>query len=388
MKKEIGATTSVLLAAGLFVLGSLAMPTASEAGIKLDEAGKASMYGDFRLRFEHDWDSQRANSVDRDDRTRARIRARIGFKYTHDILTWGIRFRSGSDESHQSPHITIVDFDDNDTGDADVNIDKWFMKAKQGNLWGWAGRNSFPFWKQNELFWDDDVTPAGLAAGFGFPIGDAVKLDFTGGYFSLPVGMQEFSGNLGAGQVSLSTDIGPAKLKLAAGLYDFDSNSSDSDSALLRSGNGARDYEIWVGSAQLKIKAGTVPLTFGFDYMSNEEDYSSTDPDPVTAANHDQTDGFVASVKAGSVKDRWDWQIGYYYADIEKLAVNSSYAQDDWMRWGSAVETDASDFEGHEFRFVLGLAENMNLVTRLYLVEANTSVQDGNRVRIDYNYKF
>ena len=35
-----------------------------------------------------------------------------------------MRLRSGSDLSHQSPNITVVDFDDNDTGDADFNLDR------------------------------------------------------------------------------------------------------------------------------------------------------------------------------------------------------------------------------------------------------------------------
>ena len=38
------------------------------------------IFGDFRFRFEQDWDSKDASGVKRDDRARARIRARIGIK--------------------------------------------------------------------------------------------------------------------------------------------------------------------------------------------------------------------------------------------------------------------------------------------------------------------
>jgi len=351
---------------------------ASHAGIALDAAGKVSLYGDFRFRVESDWNSKRANGVARDDRDRARIRARFGFKVKPgNDMEFGVRYRTGSDDSQQSPHITVLDFNDNDTGDANVNLDKWYLKRKGGMLSGWVGRNSFPFWKQNELFWDDDVTPAGVALNY-----KSGAFAVNTGYFSLPVGMREFSGNLGAIQGVFKADFGGTSMKTAVGYYNFDSNPSDVDSTTLRGGNGARDYGIWVVSVQGKLKAGGYPLTLGADFMRNTKDYSVTDPD------RNETNGYVLSAKWGKAKSKGDWQLGYYYAHIEKYAVNASYAQDDWIRWGSAVETDASDFKGHEFRFKYGLGSDMNMVARLYIVEALTSVQDGNRFRVDFNYKF
>ncbi len=367
----------------LAVIGSLLALTPAMAAIELDGAGKVKMYGDFRFRLESDWDSQRADGSERDDRDRARIRARLGFTVNPgDNTEFGVRFRTGSDDSHQSPHITIIDFDDNDTGDAHVNLDKWYLKRKGGMVSGWVGRNGFPFWKQNELFWDDDVTPAGIALGGG---SDEFKIN--AGYFSLPVGMRQFSGNLGAIQGVLSGSANNMDVTAALGFFRFEADNNDVDGALLQAGNGGRDYGIVVANFQAKTKVGGQSLKLGVDYMSNGEDYSATDPDPVTAANRDETDGYVLSVGYGGTSPG-NWLAAYYYANIEKFAVNASYAQDDWMRWGSAVETDASDFKGHELRLGYGLAKNTNLIARLYLVEALTSDQDGNRFRLDFNYKF
>jgi len=135
-------------------------------------------------------------------------------------------------------------------------------------------------------------------------------------------------------------------------------------------------------------------MTFGLDYLNNSESYSASDPDPFTAFNRDETDGFVASVSYGKTNPG-HWLAAYYYADVETFAMNSSYSQDDWMRWGSANETRSSNFSGHEFRFVYGLMDKMNLVARLYIVEANalrsvsaTAKEDGNRLRVDVNYRF
>ncbi|MCP3964343.1 MAG: hypothetical protein GY719_41475 [bacterium] len=348
---------------------------ADAAGAAIFEKNGFKITGDFRARAEADFDSHRASGIPRDDRTRIRVRARVGLDYAAtDVFSFGLRLRSGSDDSHQSPHITVIDFDDNDTGDADFNFDKWFLKAKGEKAWGWVGRNSLPLWKQNEMFWDDDVIPAGLALGYKTSIRDDSSFAVNAGYFSLPVGMQEFSGNLAAAQLVYAGKGFTA----AVGLLDIDANPGDADATRLLRGNGLRDYSIWVGSLQGKVGKWTL----GADFMHNAESYSPT------VANFDQTDGLVLSVKYGGLSNKGDWLAAVYWAEIEALAVSSSYAQDDWVRWGSATETRASDMEGGELRFAYALEKNVNLVARLYLVDAITTGEDGSRFRLDFNYKF
>ncbi|MFQ5527435.1 MAG: putative porin [Thermoanaerobaculia bacterium] len=374
------------IAAFISAVYLLLWATSAGAGVDLGDGGKVTLSGDFRARLEQDFDSQRADGRERDDRLRLRARVRLGITWrATESLTVGARLRSGSDESHQSPHVTVVDFDDNDTGDADFNLDKWYLQAKKDDRWAWVGRNSFPFWKANEFFWDDDVTPAGVAGGFRRVLGesgDNRSLDFRLGYLTLPVGMQEFSGNLGGAQLVFANK----GFTLAAGLFDIDAASSDPDATVLRNGNGLRDYRIWVVNVQAKRRAGGRPLALGVDFMHNDQSYGSSDP--FGFANRDETDAYVASIVLGQTKARGDWLAGLYYAHIEALAVAASYAQDDWIRWGSAIEADSSDLEGFELRYARSLGQGQNLVVRLYLVEAITSRQDGNRFRLDYNLKF
>ncbi len=362
-----------------------ALLAAAAGQAEIFSKGGLEISGDFRARLETDFDSQRADDSEREDRTRTRIRARLGLTYAAgDHFSFGARLRSGSDDSHQSPHITVLDFDGNDTGDAHFNLDKWYARLQGEKAWGWIGRNSLPFWKQNELFWDEDVTPAGLALGFRTSVGKRGNLQLNTGYFSLPVGMRDFAGNLGVGQLVFSS----GRFTGAVGWLSFDADPGDVDAVRLLRGNGLRDYTLWVGSLQVTLEAGNQPLTLGADVAFNAEDYSASDPDPFTAANHDQTDGFVLSTKLGKVAGPGDWQVAYTYAEIETFAVNASYSQDDWMRWGSLTEIRSSDFEGHEFRFVYALEKNLQLVARLYLVEAITTEEDGGRFRMDFNYKF
>ena len=167
--------------------------------------------------------------------------------------------------------------------------------------------------------------------------------------------------------------------------------ASHPEVALLLNGNGTRDYEIWVASVQGVHRTSGRRLILGVDLMHNAEDDPGVDPmDPGSAEqftfdNRDRNDGYVFSVHYGGGESDGDWQLGYFYARIETLAVNNSYAQDDWVRWGNATQTRGSDLQGHELRVVYHLGEKANLVGRLYIVDAITSDEDGNRFRLDLN---
>lgn len=86
---------------------------------------KFNWYGDFRFRLERDWNSQDAAGKPRDDRDRARIRARLGVNFQpNENFLFGFRLRTGSEDSHQSPHLTIFEKNKKDLGGADVTFDK------------------------------------------------------------------------------------------------------------------------------------------------------------------------------------------------------------------------------------------------------------------------
>ena len=366
-------------------LAAIGVAAPARAAEPQDEGQKLQWQADFRLRLESDWDSRRPNGSERAGRDRLRIRVRFSLTYAPtSLFSFGARVRSGSRRSQQSPHITIVDFDDNPTGDKHALLDRWYARVSGEHASVWGGRNSYPFWKQDEFFWDDDVTLAGVAASYKIPW-KRWSVTLNGGYFALPDGGVGFNGQLGGGQAVLSTTVGPVAFTGAGGVFLLDGAPGAEH---LRRGNGARDYTIWVGNLQAKWQAWGRPVTLGLDVMHNSEDYSPSDPDPVTAANHDQRNGVVSCVSVGQSSQKGDWLAGYSYAHIETRAVNGSYAQADWVRWGSPNQTDSSDLKGHEIRLAYVPLANANLLARLYLVEAITSVQDGKRFRLDFNYTF
>lgn len=369
-------------------LAAAALAWATPASADLFKVDRFSAYADFRFRAEADWDSQDGSGVDRADRTRLRVRARVGFRFDpSEAWRFEVRGRTGAEASQQSPHITIIDLDDNDTGDASFDLDRWYVRGRHKGLSAWAGRNSLPFWKQNEMLFDDDATMAGAAVVWEGQVGGG-GLTLSGGYFSPPVGMRAASGTMGAAQVAYQPKVGGAQLAFALGTYQFDANPEDPDAGLLQQGNGSRDYSIVAASAQARWTVGNRPLAVGADILHNAEDYSRVDPSPVTAANFDQTDGYVLQATYGGLGDRGHWLAGYTYARLETFAVNNSYAQDDWVRWGSADQTRASNMKGHELRGGWAFSPRLHALARLYLAEAVVGVEDGKRFRLDVNWSF
>lgn len=372
--------SSLILAA--IASGCLAGNAIAEKALSAD--GKLTYYGDLRLRYEADYDSARADGTIRDDRHRARIRARVGLNYELDNH-WraGVRVRTGNHRSQQSSHLTFKT-DDGSHDDLDFVVDKYFLAYRNDHYSAWAGRNSFPFWKQNELFWDDDVTPTGLAASMT-PGGGDVTLTLGG--FMLPDGGYQVHQPMVGGQVRYTLQVGEVMATLAPGFFHF--FETDDPANYLLTGNDRRDYAVAALNAQVATELTGVPVTLGVDFYKNFADYSTGVSDPfITPSNKDENFGYVLSARLGSLKEKGDWLLGYYYAHIEQFAVNASYAQDDWIRWGNGPQTRSSNFEGHEIRAAYAVLDTLNIVARWYLVESVKGAEDGNRFRLDVNFSF
>ncbi len=350
----------------------------------IDKNTNLTFYGDLRLRYEADWDSHTSSGDLRDDRQRGRVRARAGVNYQFsDAWSTGARIRTGNSRSQQSPHLTFVS-EDGVRDDLDFVADRYFVQFKKNSFLAWGGRNTTPFWQQNELFWDEDVTPTGLAGSYDTKLGQG-SLTAIAGAFYLPDGGYDLNGQMLAGQLKYVLPVKTSQLTAAASLHYLHGEKGANN---LRNRNGERDYLLGVASAQWILPLKTIPITFGADVFHNFKNYSAAEIAPFPAADKNQTLGYVLSAQAGQLKKRHDWLVGYYYSHIETFSVNASYAQDDWIRFGSGPQTDASDFEGHEVRLGYALSSKINLLARLYLVDAITTGQDGNRFRLDLNWKF
>jgi hypothetical protein len=366
-------------------LGALALAATTAFPYTSQSVPALTIYGDLRARYEMDWDSHTSSGAARTDRDRARVRARLGATYKlGSAWSIGARLRTGDKRSQQSPHLTFWS-SDGATDDFAVQADKYFLQYKQGAWTAWGGRNSSPFWHPDEMFIDEDITPTGIAASYDAKIG-AGTLTATAAGLALPDGAIDVHGALYGGQLKYTTPLKPGSLTIAGGLYQFDGKPG---AQYLLNRNGERDYFIGVLAAQLVIPiTEKLPLTFAGDLINNFEDYSAADVAPASASHVDDTTGFVVSVGLGQLKKAGDWMIAYYYANIETFAVNASYAQDDWARFGAGPQSQVTDFKGSEIRGGYAFTPNLNVQFRAFWVDAITSVQDGKRFRIDLNWKF
>jgi hypothetical protein len=379
----------------LFFMGFAPLTASAELTIYASGSNRLDVSADLRLRVEDDWDSLTDSGVERDDRVRLRSRARVRFdaefgRHWEAVM----RARMGNDDSQQSPHFTFYDFDGNSIGPQNVNLDLWYLQYQTGDLKLWAGRNEFNILRHNELFLHNDVTVQGLGARYAQAIG-AGKLTWNLGYAALPAGMRSTSGTTSTAQLVYERQTDGIGLTAAAGYIGVNADPIDAAGAKLLTGNNARDYRSFIG--QLQLRGGVVgqPVKLGFDYARNAKSYAHAAPDTFTGFHKDDTDGYVAYAYWGKGGQRGDWQLGYYYAYIEALAISSSYAQDDWVRWGSADQTRGTNLKGSEFRVVYTLAPQSDLVARLYIVDAidflnpgDISKEDGKRFRLDYNIRF
>jgi len=342
------------------------------------------LYGDVRYRSEQDWNALKTNGFYRPNRFRMRYRFRFGFNYKWDKnVEFGGRIRSGNPLNQQSPHVSIG----HEFEPSAISIDKVYIKYKFKSLWAWVGKNSFPFWKQNELFWDDDVNPEGLSAGANFKLNEkGMKLTAVSGFF-VPNNLGQISVNearILALQFNLMNKAKDFSYTISSGLFSFNDLPNTPDGT----GTFFMDYQIW--NSGLQIKLNNMPLYFGFDYFNNLKNY--TNNTNINAVFANETTGYVANITYGKSKNKGDIQVGYYYSSIGKYAVVDYFAQDDWVRWGNANFTRSSNFAGSELRFKYTIGKNFNAVVRGFFVDGIKTdgpyIESSNRIRLDLNIKF
>ncbi len=356
---------------------------------------KFDFSGDFRLRLEQDWDSLQGDGAERDDRLRLRFRLRGGFDYHfNDQWTARLQVRSGPKDSQQSPHITIHDFDGGSSGPYEFNFDYWFMRFESDGFEAWAGRNELSFWRQDDLFVFSNVTYAGVGGSYRRKLGPGV-LTFNLNYVALPVGMRDVSGTGLIGQVVYDRDVGDSGFTIAGGFYVTNADADDPVAANLLTENGSRDYSMFDLQLQYRSKIADLPYAVGLDVTHNAKNYDDEPVDSFSEFHKDHVDGHVVHVTLGEKSEAGDWQFGYYYAHLEALTTHSSYVQDDWVRWGTAVQARTTNMKGSEFRALYTIRPGFNIFARLFFVDAidllqpgDTTLETGNRFRIEANYSF
>ncbi len=365
-----------------------AMPTIL---LSQSDSSKLEFDTDFRFRIEQDWNGLKDDGAKYDDRSRLRFRYRFGLNYQYnEWASFGFRLRSGALDDQQGPHLTLG----SGTGEFSlfqIGFEKAFFKAENERIKLWLGKNTFPFWKQNELFWNNNVYPDGAAISLKVrkKVSNSQLLQINLGHFIIRSSGKLFWDDAyfnGAQLVFKSPDT---KLRIAPAFYNFRKLGNIPD----QNGSYTLDYAIGQLSAEYNFKS-ELPLKIGAELYNNFVDYGKNDSVPLSMQS--ETFGWVINAKLGKTKAKGDWALWLYYANLEKYSIVDYFAQNDWARWDysstGSTGSKISNFRGIESRIIYTFGPKFNLTLRIYYTERlmKEGIANGrnSRARLDLNIKF
>lgn len=344
---------------------------------------------DFRFRVEQDWDSQKSNGTFRDDRSRLRYRFRIGATYNNEWYSFGLRVRTGQQNKQQDPQLTLgkglKEF-----GTLPIGFEKIFFQGNWNTVKIWAGKNTYPFEKNNELFWSDNVFPEGISIEKQLDIKSQFikKIKLTGAHFIIAANDGSFRDDSYFQALQTTFITNNEKVTFFPTIYSFRNipNIPDGDHSFLL------NYTILHLGTRIKMLNQNL-LRLDFDYYQNIENYNQNAniPEPLQS----QKSGFVIGLQYGKLKNKKDWLIQYTYANLERYSILDFMAQNDWARWdyssNNSPDGRLSNFKGSEITLGYSLSQKVNLVMKYYNVEQlipyGITIETGQRIRLDLNAK-
>ncbi|MBN1297726.1 putative porin [bacterium] len=324
--------------------------------------------GDFRYRYET------ADKEGSEERTRHRIRARLGISAeVTESVSVHVQLASGSED----PVSTNQSLDEAFSTKG-IHLDRAYVQWKASKcLTLMAGKTKNPFYVPggSELIWDGDLNPEGMA--LGFVSGSSFKVWANAAYLLV----DERSSTtddcfLFGGQAGLTVPMGDATLKLGGGFYSYANqegfetfggdfgNSTDAD------GNYTMDFVEIEAFADFSAKIGSFPIGFHGHYVVNNE------------ADENDT-GYQFGLSLGKAKDPMSWQLKYCYKEVESDAVVGAFTDSDFIGGGT-------DGKGHEIEFAFAMAKNCTVGASYFMNEIGlegTSI-DYDRLMVDLVFKF
>ena len=372
-----------------FIAAALFLTTCMNA--QDEKTNDLKFYGDFRFRIEHDWNSLKSDGTFREDRSRLRYRGRFGLRYQGiDQVAVGARVRTGDPKKQQDPQLTLGDnFAEFNT--LPIGLELFYASYQARSFEAWVGKNTFPFIKQNELFWSDNVFPEGISARFNPQFQEAFvgELDFRVGHFILRSSQQTFNTDSYFQGLQMAAHLLDQSLSVYSSLYIFNEVPDIPD------GNEAftLDYTILNFGAKGSI-AQTPLIRFSLDYYLNTENLSGIETIPVNL--QDEKSGIVGQLSVGQLAEKGNWKAQLIYAYLERFAAVDFLTQNDWARWSYSSQGSPdgrlTNLKGFEFMLGYALNSKMDLQFRAYsvdqIVALGSTRETGDRVRLDLNIRF
>ena len=358
-----------------------------------DWASKVTITGDVRYRYEaiSDDTALNATGVTAADRYRDRIRARLAAtaKAT-DNITVGIGLTSAEGQDPRSGNQSLTGVFSKKPIELDLAYFDWKF-ASWGNLI--AGKMKQPLVKGGPqgLFWDNDITPEGVAFQFNRGIWFGSAYNFWLNEISGAENVQTSDPMMHGAQIGARVPIGGSTLTLAAHYYDLSSSQGRLvPAAPIFAGNAngnttigtapniglAFDYEVANVLVQLDTTLGSMPLQLWAEAAQNQ------DPDENETA-------VTGGVMFGRASNARTFEAGVMYQTLEKDALFAQLIDSDFAG-------GFSDNEGFVIRVGYAPVRNWVLNGTYFLNKRNVDVAnalgqtevDYDRLQLDFNVRF
>lgn len=326
------------------------------------------LFGDLRYRHESIDDTDTGS----DKRNRNRIRARFGLKAkVNDELDAIFRLASGSSDTPTSTNQTLGDTDSDSFSSKEIWLDwayfDWHPKTiSRLNVFG--GKMANPFFRVggNELIWDGDVAPEGIAARYTFDLEESTTATLNGAGFWLA----ERSGDADAsfwglqGYVKHKFEDG-SHLLGGATYYDLGNVDDTTLSGVALNGNTDNgsggyeyDFDLIEGFVEYGFTCGQMPVAVFGNYIEN------------TAAPENRNTAYSVGFKLNKIKKPGSWQFGYLYRDVESDAVFGGLTDSDFILGGSGGK-------GHEIGFKYQLAKSVQGALTYFINDRDSRTSSG-----------
>ena len=360
-------------------ISELASQKAPEAKVPgwLKWAEKIKLSGDFRYRHE----TIEAENDGKPDRHRNRIRARLGLNAkVNDEWDVGVRIATGGDDPVSTNQTLGSSF-----SSKGLRLDKAYLDYHPDavkNLHILAGKMGNPFHKvgKNQLIWDGDLTPEGIAAKHKFSVGENDEVLVNGGgFFVTESSSSDADMSLWGIQAAWKHQF-DKKNHLLGGIsyYDFgnikyagdlDVDGTSFFGNTSSDGTFVNDYDMVELFAEIGTKSTPIPLALYGNYVEN------------TAADTKGDSGWLVGCKINKAKNPGSWEFSYDYRELQKDAVVGAFSDSDFIGGGT-------NGRGSRFGAKYQLTKNVQAGLTYFLNERKDGDHNYRRLQVDMVLKF
>jgi hypothetical protein len=353
---------------------------------------KTRLYGDFRLREAYE------DTTGKDERWRTRLRLRLNAEFTvNDQFKVGAGLASGTwtGQAGVVSGASKMEFDNSRSNNETLNgvfskspitLNTAYFKYTPTNwLTAWGGKFYNPIWtvSGDDLVWDPDITPEGLAAQFNKNLSDQFGLFTNIGFFIL----DEFNDSKGpystSGQDPYMFVFQPgfewkiknaeyadiANIKAALAYYSYNHVKGEhfvnasvksygvapypATNTVDANGNFVYNYDAF----QPTIQAGYMPQGLSIPYINLPISYIGAfgqfvyNPDPKKENKGWQAGGIVGAEK---VVEKGQWQAKFLYRVIQRDAILDVLPDDDFF-------SGYTNVRGWKEQLTYGIYKNVNI---------------------------